>query len=74
MTFKVMTLSGHTVDIPSSRVEDRFTQLIRHLVQAGIQHGHDYNQWQELASTAMNYHLPQNERNLLSPYLPVYEF
>ena len=66
-------LSGHTVDIPSSRIKDRFT-IDQTLSTAGIQHGHDRNQWQELASTAMNYHLPQNERNVLSAYLPGYEF
>jgi hypothetical protein len=54
-------------------MEDSFT-IDQTLSTAGIQHGHDCNQWQELASTAMNYHLPQNERNLLSPYLLGYEF
>jgi len=66
-----MMLSEHTVDIPSSRMEDRFT-IDQTLSTAGIQHGHDCYQSQELASTAMN--LPSNERNLLSPYLPGYEF
>jgi hypothetical protein len=66
-----MILSEHTVDIPSSRMEDRFT-IDQTLSTAGIQHGHDCNLYQELASTAMN--LPPNERNLLSPYLPGYEF
>jgi len=66
-----MSLPGHTVDIPSSRMVDWFT-IDQTQSTAGIQHGHDCNQWQELASTAMN--LPSNERNLLSPYLPGYEF
>jgi hypothetical protein len=64
--------SVNTVDIHPSIRQDKFT-IDQTLNTAGIQHGHVCNQWQELASTAMNYRLPQNERNLLFRYLPGYE-